>query len=257
VRNRKIDGGESNQDRWLLTYADMITLLLALFIVMYAMSKIDEEKFSNVTQALATQLKGGETIFEKSLSSDVVQAKLMNMRKLRLLEQKIQSRIKIANMRDTRSIGISTLVDERGLVIHVEESALFESGDDKLKQEAYEPLDLVCEQIKGIPNSIRIEGHTDNRPIKTARFPSNWELSAFRAITVVRYFIDKHEISPTKLSALGFGEFRPLSDNVTAEGRAKNRRVDIVVLSQSEESKDPHALKIDQVVIHEDPLSQE
>jgi chemotaxis protein MotB len=217
----------------------MITLLLALFIVMYSMSKIDAEKFKNVTSALAGQLKGGETIFEKSLGSSIVGTKILNIRELRLLNSRINEKLQVENLNRNKPIAISTQIDERGLVIHIEESALFESGKDELKPEAYEPLKLIAQQLATVDNPVRVEGHTDDRPIKTPRFPSNWELSAARATNVVRYFIEKHNLPPDKLSALGYGEYRPIAGNDTPEGRAQNRRVDIVVLSQSEMIKEP------------------
>jgi chemotaxis protein MotB len=238
-KNKGEDGNKVGQERWLLTYADMITLLLALFIVMYSMSKIDSEKFHNVTQALSHQLIKGKSIFEKSLRSDVVGDNTLDYGRLRLLQQRIQNRVRLDNMRRDTPVGISTTVDQRGLVIHIKESALFDPGSHVLKDDAYEPLDIVSTQLKDIDNPIRIEGHTDNTPINTAQFPSNWELSAARAITVIKYFIEKHNIPPRQLSALGFGEFKPIADNSTPEGRAQNRRVDIVVLAQSEIQKEP------------------
>jgi chemotaxis protein MotB len=240
------EGGKVGQERWLLTYADMITLLLALFIVMYSMSKIDAEKFSNVTKALAGQLKGGQSIFEKSLGSEIIGKQLSDLHELRMLQQRVRHQIILENLQRSAPIGISTKIDQRGLVIHIEESALFDPGKAELKPQAYEALDLVSAQLKGLGNPIRIEGHTDNTPINTTRFPSNWELSASRAITVVRYFIEEYEIDPSKISALGYGEFRPIADNASPEGRALNRRVDIVVLSQSEIKKEPP--KIDEQI---------
>lgn len=255
-KNRQTDDEhKTNQDRWLLTYADMITLLLALFIVMYSMSKIDSGKFSDVTQALADQLRGGATIFQKTLDGDQAAQQEMDQQRLRFLEQKILQRIHNANLQRNTPIGITTVVDQRGLVIHIKESTLFDPGSDKLKAEAIVPLDLIADQLRNINNAIRIEGHTDNMPINTAKFPSNWELSTARAISVVRYLVEKHNLSPQQLSALGFGEFRPIADNSTDQGRAANRRVDIVVLSQSETFKEP-PLEIHELAGVQDSLPQ-
>jgi chemotaxis protein MotB len=242
-KNGKQEGGKIGQERWLLTYADMITLLLALFIVLYSMSKIDAGKFHDVTQALSDQLASGKSIFQKSLGSDVFGKKVMDFGQLRTLQQKIMERIRLESKFSNAPSGISTIIDQRGLVIHIKESALFDPGSDQLKPEAYSALDFVAEQLKGVHNAIRIEGHTDNVPIHTKRFPSNWELSAGRATTVIKYLIDKHGLPPDQLSALGFGEFKPLADNSTPEGRAQNRRVDIVVLAQSELIKEPPPLE--------------
>jgi len=253
IRKKQDTDGKIGQERWLLTYADMITLLLALFIVMYSMSKLDADKFGNVARAFADQLKGGRSIFEKSLGSDFIGKHVLNLKELQTLEKRLVSRIRIEGLRRGSPLGISTVMDQRGLVIHIKESTLFDPGKDKLKEKAFDALNIVAMQLKDLNNPIRIEGHTDNMPISTARFPSNWELSAARAISVVRYFINEHDFSPDQLSVLGFGEFRPIADNSTAEGRAANRRVDIVVLSQAEIIKEPPAADPTYVEIHEDP----
>jgi chemotaxis protein MotB len=111
------------------------------------------------------------------------------------------------------------------------ESALFREGSADLEPKAVATLDLVAKEIGDIPNHVRIEGHTDNKPINTARFPSNWELSSARATEVVKYLVNSHGVKPDRISALGYGEYRPLVANNGDEGRAKNRRVDIVVLT--------------------------
>ncbi|MCP4705239.1 MAG: flagellar motor protein MotB, partial [candidate division Zixibacteria bacterium] len=126
---------------------------------------------------------------------------------------------------------VNAEVSERGLVIHIMESALFKMGSAVLSEKAIETLGVVAEHLRQLPNHIRIEGHTDNRPIKTIKYPSNWELSSARATEVVRYFIDNHDVKPDEVSALGYGEFRPLAPNNTEDNRAKNRRVDIVVMT--------------------------
>jgi len=128
---------------------------------------------------------------------------------------------------------VSMEINERGLVIHIVESSLFESGQAVLKPEALSVLDKIAAEIKDLPNQVRVEGHTDDRPIATTRFPSNWELSSARATSVVRYLIGRYAFSPEKLSALGFGEYRPIAPNTSEENRAKNRRVDIVVLTDN------------------------
>ena len=104
-----------------------------------------------------------------------------------------------------------------------------------------EILDLMAQRIIGIPNHVRIEGHTDDRPINTVRFPTNWELSSSRATEVVRYFIEYHDVSPARMSALGYGEYRPLRPNNSIENRAKNRRVDVVILTMELSSQEPSA----------------
>ena len=126
--------------------------------------------------------------------------------------------------------------DERGLVIRLLEGAFFDSGHAILKQEAMVLLDEVALVLEGVDKQIRIEGHTDNVPINTVKFPSNWELSTARAVTVLKHLITKHNLSPYQIAAVGYGEYRPLVPNTTSENKAQNRRVDIVVL-RTEASK--------------------
>ncbi len=134
---------------------------------------------------------------------------------------------------------INVEVSERGLVIHVMESALFDEGKSNLKPKARQTLDIVAGHIRGVENHIRVEGHTDNKPINTRRFPSNWELSSARATEVLRYLSDDHRIEPKRLSALGFGEYRPIAANNSDENRARNRRVDIIVLTGEMTAAEP------------------
>ena len=225
-RRRKINSDE-NLERWLLTYADLITLLLAFFIVMYSMSQVDNKKFGKVSEALNTILRGGTSVLRQQIEQDKTGHGLLRLGNLRLVQQKVEERFRQLGRQEE----LQTEVTERGLVIHILESTLFDVGSAELKMRAMEVLDLVAEQVKDRPNHIRVEGHTDDRPIQTAIFPSNWELSSARATSVVRYLSDNHGIAPDRISALGYGEFRPVKPNNSVENRAKNRRVDVVVLA--------------------------
>ncbi len=126
--------------------------------------------------------------------------------------------------------GITTRETRRGILIRLENEVLFDSGKADIKPAAIQSLDKIAEILKDIPNSIRVEGHTDNIPINTERFPSNWELSTQRALAVVSYLIEKVGIDPARLSAAGYGESRPLVANDSAAARARNRRVEILVV---------------------------
>lgn len=234
-RRRKYDDHE-NLERWLLTYADLITLLLAFFIVMYSMSQVDSKKFGKMSDALSGVLKGGAVIIKQGTNIGIMPGGgVLKTAVLKSIGESIEN--------DFMGMGneklVSTEVSERGLVIHIMESALFQVGSADLSEKAIETLRVVAEHLKPLPNHIRIEGHTDNRPIKTLRYPSNWELSSARATEVVRYFIDHHEVSPNEVSALGYGEFRPLAPNNTEDNRAKNRRVDIVVMTMEITATEP------------------
>ena len=235
-RKRKKGPDGENLDRWLLTYADLITLLLAFFIIMYSMSRIDAKKFGKMAEALTGILKGGDNLVATSVAEDLNKGHgLLKLGNLKLLQKKIEAKFKTLGKNEE----LETEITERGLVIHIVESALFKEGSAVLEPRAMGTLDLVSEQVKDMPNHIRVEGHTDDRPIRTPLFPSNWELSAARATEVVRYFIDDHKISADQISALGYGEFRPVRPNNSIENRAQNRRVDIVVLTMELSLKEP------------------
>ena len=226
-RRRKNFEEKENLERWLLTYADLITLLLAFFIVMYSMSQIDAKKFGRVSKALSGVLRGGPAVLRFPEESTKTGHGLLKLGDLRLIQQKVEDRFKSLN----KIGGIETEITERGLVVHIMESVLFREGSANLEAKALDVLDVLGEAIIGRPNHVRIEGHTDDRPIATPRFPSNWELSSARATEVVRYYIENHDIEPDRISALGYGEFRPIRPNNSIENRAANRRVDVVILT--------------------------
>ena len=240
ARNSERDPERENLERWLLTYADLITLLLAFFIVLYSMSKIDIEKFHEVTVALHCVLQGKKLpslppgsrfVYDESGNSNLKLGDLVT------LKREIETKLEELGFSDN----IRATLDRRGLIIRVSESAFFDLGSADLRTEAVDILDLIAEFLLRIPNHIRIEGHTDNLPIKTSKYPSNWELSVNRATICVRYLIVKHKFPPARISALGYGEYRPIAGNETPDSRIKNRRVDIIVLNWEEKRKEPPA----------------
>ena len=237
-RRRRPDNDSENTDRWLLTYADMITLLLAFFIVMYSMSQLDAKRFGKMAVALNGILRGGNSVLAKyGQDTPGMGHGVMKLGDLKTIQSTIEKR----TARLGREGDLETELTERGLVVHIVESALFSQGSSDLKPKAMELLDLMAERVVNIPNHVRVEGHTDDRPIQTLRFPTNWELSAARATEVVRYFIEGHNVTPARLSALGYGEFRPMRPNTSIENRAKNRRVDVVILTMELSLKEPSA----------------
>jgi chemotaxis protein MotB len=252
VPKKRIEDKE-NHERWLLTYADLITLLLAFFIVMYSMSRIDAKRFGKVSEQLSNVLRGGHTIFPKGEDFDGAGSGMLKLGELRTIQWHVEEKFsRLLKLKKGTTEGgghldkipegaISTEVTERGLTIHIADRALFESGKADLKEAAREVLNTVTGEIKGIGNHICVEGHTDNVPIHTAAFPSNWELSTARATNVVRYLVENKGVSPQRISARGFGEYRPVASNATDEGRSLNRRVDIVILSDEMSAVEPHS----------------
>ena len=227
---------QENLERWLLTYADLITLLLAFFVVMYSMSQIDAKRFGQMAEALHGILKGGESVLKYENAQPSTEGHgLLKLGNLRMLQARVESRFKDLN----RNQELTSEITERGLVIHIVDRALFNEGSSELEPQALDILNLIQDEIEGIPNHVRIEGHTDDRIINTPRFPSNWELSAARATEVVRYFVRDHGFPPDRMSALGYGEYRPVRPNNSPENRAANRRVDVVVLTMELSLKEP------------------
>jgi len=227
VRRRKEEAEPENQERWLLTYADLITLLLGLFVILYAMSKIDTKKYAEVVAAL-----GG--VFG-SADASAMRLKIVQIDKglpdLYRERTSIENEIKKALKLDEKSLPITITEDERGVTVHLQEQLLFASGSADLKASSLTMLDQLAEALRKMTNDVRVEGHTDNVPIHSAAFPSNWHLSVGRALNVGYYLIEKHGIDPEKVSVVGYSEYRPLVPNTTDENRSKNRRVDIVVVT--------------------------
>lgn len=220
--------------RWLLTYADLITLLMAFFVILYAMSKADAQKFNALRTSLAVALKadagaGNTIIFDKQGTTVIDQPMPQEGSSAKDAEdfQEIIHKIQ-ANVKDPKMVGF--IVDERGLTVRFLDNVLFDLGQANLRQDAIPLLDTVGAAMKGNTRYVRVEGHADNLPINTLQFPSNWELSSARSIAVTRFLIEKYGMDPRRMSSLGYGEYRPLYPNTTEENRSKNRRVDIVIL---------------------------
>lgn len=233
-RRRKRLESHSNHERWLLTYADLITLLLAFFIVMYSMSRLDAKKFGRMADAFNGVLRGGQAVLQPA-GVEAQGSGLLDLGELKSLGTQIQDKVVTEQLQDK----IETLQDERGLVIRVLESAAYDPGSADLKPQMHSILNVLAGELRSMDNHLRVEGHTDDRPISTPRFPSNWELSTSRATGVVRYLVEEMKLDPSRVSALGYGEFRPIAGNDQAEGRARNRRVDLIVLADKSAEPTP------------------
>ncbi len=235
-RRKKQHGEEhENLERWLITYADLITLLLGLFVVLYSMSQIDLNKYQQWVSAFS-QLFGGSGVLAggkgilvaptpPKSSSDAIASSSQLPR-----QQNLEVQISAILSSNIQSKKIIITTSTEGLTIHLLERLLFESGSADLKPEAKAVLDTLAEILKFLPNKIRVEGHTDNKPINTVRFPSNWHLSVARALNTAYHLISKG-VPPEKISIVGHSEYKPIAPNDTEENRAKNRRVDIVIVS--------------------------
>ncbi len=218
MKRKKEEEGE-NTDRWVVSYADFITLLFAFFTTMYAISHVDMGKLEMFAGSM-------RAAFNANGSERIVTIEGIRPVDYGLFD--IDKELRTAMNRFDKIEGITTVIDERGLRMILPDSLLFDSGSAVLKDEAKDFLSSAIPVIKKVKNHITIEGHTDNVPIKNEKYPSNWELSVARAMSVLVYLVEGHKVEPSRLSAAGYGEWRPIAANLTPEGRAKNRRVEII-----------------------------
>ena len=234
------EGGHENAERWLLTYADLITLLMVFFVVLYSMSSADATKFQKISAALqqAFNIDVLQGATNTALLDGAAQPAppvddLINNNDVPEVNR-LKSGIDAALQGQAQAPDVSVGTDKEGVVVRLSGSYLFDSGRAELKPNSLAVLDAIAAELKLQPNMIRVDGHTDSTPIDSPRYPTNWELSTARALAVTRYFAETDGIRATRLMAAGFGEFRPLVPNDTREHRAMNRRVEIHLLSTVE-----------------------
>lgn len=229
---RKKEHHEEHVDEtWLIPYADMLTLLLALFIVMFAMSKVDAAKFAKVSESLNSAFMGGTSIMEAGdkgepsilpeISSGEIEQETMNA-----IKAEIEKEINKGGLADKVEVN----VNDAGLEIDIKDVILFDSGKADVKNNISPIISHISEWIKGLDNSIKVVGHTDNIPIHNEEFRSNWDLSAMRAINMMQYLTAYAGIPENRMSIEAYGEQKPKYDNTTPEGRAGNRRVEIIIV---------------------------
>lgn len=220
-----------NHERWLLSYADFITLLMIFFIIMYAMSTIDKAKYEKLTTALNQAMGDGSAIADTgSKMGGEIGNGLSEDAKLKKVKENLDKYLKENNL----SNSVSTTIEKRGLVVSFKDSLFFYSGRAEVRPEQIDKLikiSKIINQAMGSGSYIRVEGHTDSVPVHNEVYKSNWDLSVMRASNVAQILIKKADIKPEKLSAIGYGEYRPKADNSTAEGKSTNRRVDILIMN--------------------------
>lgn len=238
---RQEEEQEAGAPAWMTTYSDMVTLLLAFFVLLFTFSSIDVRKFENALlsmQGALGILQSGQTLSPEPPFEAPGQFQNEEMQIVRIVDieqiEELERLLRLALAEEGLEYAVIISIDERGLVVRFTDSVLFDTGRAELREEAMDILARVAEVLSDQPNHVRVEGHTDTVPITTLRFPSNWELSTARASMVVRHLIDRHEMDPERLSASGYGEHRPIADNESADGRQQNRRVDVLILYLSE-----------------------
>ncbi len=264
---RKKQESHENHERWLVSYADFITLLFAFFVVMFASSQTDKAKTQAVSESVQKALNGesfsaavaailGGTIDEKGQGSAQMKGPGGVKKELKTIEVKRNGQVaellpslKVLSKElgsEIQSGKLQISMGSRGLIISFTQAALFPSGEDVIAKDFYPGIQKIANAIKQIPNPVRLEGHTDAIPIHNSRFRSNWELSAARSIALLELFVDSG-LPRERLSIAGYADTAPVASNDTDQGRQRNRRVDMVVLNEAGVQGEPERLMPAQV----------
>lgn len=234
---KKQEVEHDNSERWLLTYSDLITLLMIFFVIMYAMSNVDAQKYQVLSESLVGTLNPVVSAESGGVPGNITAEDLADILAdgltgnadpaLIVAAQEIQTLIDEKGLQDKVSVSIQ----ERGVVVSLMNTVLFDPGSTQVKEDSRPTLIAIGEIANGLQNYIRIEGNTDDIPQNSEKYPSNWELSLMRAAEVLQIMITESGVSPAHISAIGYGEHRPTVPNTSAENRARNRKVDIVILN--------------------------
>ena len=258
MRRRK-KAGHANHERWLVSYADFITLLFAFFVVLFSSSQVDKRKVGRLAMAIQVAFEH-LGVFESSNSrAPLSTTEPMPFDNAQIIEKvlkttdlsqpvpsakgaraepgvrgdllRLMAQLEHAFDAEIKRNDISIRAGHEGLIMTLHEVGFFDSGSADVKLKSEPTVARIAKLLRGQPFSIRIEGHTDNVPIHNSQFSSNWQLSTARAVGMTSLFISSYDFPPDRISASGFAEFHPIASNQTAEGRFQNRRVDIVVLA--------------------------
>lgn len=246
MARKKEEEGKKGLPEWQATYGDMVTLLLCFFVLLFSMSSVDAAKFQQIAASFSSNpisvMENSSQGMLDALGNGIVQMpevkgdsekESQEYREAQEELTKMTSDFKTYFADNNLQDKIDVEQNEQYITLNFKDGILFDSGKDDIRPEALPVLDMVANELLKYPeNEIKIEGHTDNRPINTVRFPSNWHLSASRAISVAEYFINTKSFDPSRISADGFGEYRPKVSNDTPENRATNRRVEIKIMSK-------------------------
>ena len=255
MKRRRRSRAHSNHERWLVSYADFITLLFAFFVVLYSSAQVDKRKMGKLSSAIqeafqefgvgpsgkaerlinSIPLDAAHAIEQANRASEKPTAALPAVAVAIPSEPSLntlQYELKLALQDELSKKTVALHRESEGLVITLREFGFFDSGSVALRPEAMPALDRIASVLAVRTYRLRVEGHTDNIPIHTKQIASNWELSTTRSTEIVRLLIQHYRFSPDRLSAAGYAEYHPITSNETPEGRAQNRRIDIVVLAQ-------------------------
>jgi len=252
-RRRMNRGKNSGAPKWMVTYSDMITLILVFFILLFSMSQIDSTKFEAISDSFRNRMildfypssipmehpsENSAQMANKDIQKEMKSAKFINEMKSKQENSldKLMKDVKgYLDKNDLNNV-ISANRTERGVVLVLQESILFDTAKADILDPGKEFLEKIGSLLAEIPNNVRVEGHTDSRPIASYTYPSNWELSGARASSVTRYLINNHDLDVARFSIAGYGDTNPVEPNTTGENMSKNRRVEIVILEDGEGS---------------------
>lgn len=258
MKRREIRRSKKNTGapKWMVTYSDMVTLILVFFILLFSMSQIDKAKFEAIAESFRNR-----AVFDYYPSpipmehpsenpQNVKDEALEDLKSLREAEKERKRRMHQEEMLDKLMADVQAYLEEnkltdvisanrtgRGVELILQERIIFESGEAEILSSGQPFLDKIGKMLAKVPNYVRVEGHTDNRPISNYRYPSNWELSGARAGSVIRYMIKTDKLNENRFSAVGYGDTRPLVPNNSPKNWAKNRRVEIVILEENQEQQ--------------------
>ncbi len=249
MARKRHSGGHENHERWLVSYADFITLLFAFFVVMFASSQTDTARAKQISDSVTDALnKGGVTATVREVLGGTVDDKGRGNAQMKgpggatkaepppqeVLAELYPSLQHLTKaLEDEIRLGkVELHLEPRGLVVSLRQATFFPSGNDSIEPKTYPSIEKIAEVIGPLSNSVRLEGHTDSVPIHTSRFRSNWELSASRAISMMQLLTEQFGIRRERMAIAGYADTMPLGSNDSDAGRAQNRRVDIVILNQ-------------------------
>jgi len=252
-RKRKVDKGAA---KWLVTYSDMVTLILVFFVLLFSMSQIDQVKFDAVADSFQNRMvldflpsivpntqpadnsnaeAGGESDSSDPINVDVDREEYVSKQQE---EQSLNELVEnVESYLDENELNafITANRTEQGVVLVLQDSIFFDMGEAQILEEGEPFLSKIGALISQIPNDLKVEGHTDSRPINSFRYPSNWELSGARASSVVRYLVDEFDLDQSRFSIAGYGDTRQVAPNDTTENMSKNRRVEITIMNMESE----------------------
>lgn len=233
---------EHTDESWLVPYADILTLLLALFIVLFASADANKTKFTQMAQSLSAAFSGSPSVFDNNtaISPEInsekpdqtkddpskEQAHLKETVQLLEVKKEIDKYINKNNLTGD----LNTALTEDGLMIRIKDSALFPSGSADLRPDSQRFGGEIAKMLATLPQQVVVSGHTDNVPINTREFPSNWELSSKRAVNFMKFLLSQGNLKPERFSAIGYGEYRPMAANDSPENHSKNRRVEVLIM---------------------------